>query len=322
MSTSEVEHDGATAALTADIAVFHQTDEGELLVLLVERGHEPYAQRWALPGGFVEVGEDFPDAAQRELSEEATIGLSALIASGDCTELFEVGSYGKPGRDPRGRVVTTAFAAAVSRVIEPVAADDAKRAEWHQVSELLDNPEGLAFDHAQILADAVEVIRPKLTGHEVEAGATVTVDAVLFHQDASGMVHVLLVQRSQPIRGQLAIPGGFVAVGEDPNDAVRRELKEETGISAPDGLTLVGVHGHPGAEPMDEVVKLVYAATVPNMPEPTGGDDAIGARWVEFTPDLISEPDAVAFDHAELLSTAYEWARPQLPGTDLSAEAE
>lgn len=166
---STATHPGETAQLTADVAVFHQDPDGVLHVLVVERGHEPYAGRRALPGGFLNPGEASADAARRELVEETSIGLRPLVENGQCTELVKVGTYDTPGRDPRGRVSTTAYAVAVDHPMNPVAADDAAAAEWVRVDDLLAAPDALAFDHAEILTDAVEAIRQKLAGTDLSA---------------------------------------------------------------------------------------------------------------------------------------------------------
>lgn len=76
---STATHPGETAQLTADVAVFHQDDDGVLHVLVVERGHEPYSGHRALPGGFLDPGEASADAAFRELVEETSIGLRPLV---------------------------------------------------------------------------------------------------------------------------------------------------------------------------------------------------------------------------------------------------
>ena len=101
-----------------------------------------------MPGGFVEVDEDLPLAAVRELEEETGIGL-------DPSALTQVGAYGSPGRDPRLRVVDVLFWAAVPDPPEPVGASDAALSRLVPVSEALSEDFGLAFDHPVVLRDAV-----------------------------------------------------------------------------------------------------------------------------------------------------------------------
>lgn len=111
-------------------------------ILLVRRGREPFRGMWALPGGFVELDEDLPDAARRELLEETGLDVDTL-------EQFR--TFGKPGRDPRGRQITVAYIAEVSREIPPPrAGDDAREAKWFPLEAL----PALAFDHAEVLAEA------------------------------------------------------------------------------------------------------------------------------------------------------------------------
>jgi 8-oxo-dGTP diphosphatase len=136
-------------ALTVDCVVFG-LDEGDLKVLLIRRALEPFAGKWALPGGFVRMEESLDDAARRELHEEAG------IRPGHLEQLY---SFGEPKRDPRGRVVTVAYFALVKLTEHEVhAASDAREAAWFSV---WDTPK-LAFDHAEILSVALQRLKGKV----------------------------------------------------------------------------------------------------------------------------------------------------------------
>jgi 8-oxo-dGTP diphosphatase len=140
--------------LTADVVAFGLRPEGQLSVLLVKRAHPPHKGKWALPGGFVDDGEDVERAARRELSEETGIPSRKLV-------LQEVGAYTAPKRDPRHRTVSVAWLAVLGPDADPIAGDDAAEAAWVPVAEVLGSRR-LAFDHAQILADALERVRSNL----------------------------------------------------------------------------------------------------------------------------------------------------------------
>ncbi|WP_447036539.1 NUDIX hydrolase [Streptomyces sp. DSM 118878] len=140
-------------AVTVDLAVFTIRD-GALHVLLVERGQEPYAGRWALPGGFLLPDESAESAAQRELAEET--GLADVSG----LHLEQVRTYSEPDRDPRMRVVSVAFAALVPDLPEARAGGDAAGAAWLPYEPAAHRP--LAFDHDRILGDAYDRIRAKL----------------------------------------------------------------------------------------------------------------------------------------------------------------
>lgn len=140
-------------AVTVDLAVFTIRD-GALHVLLVERGQEPYAGRWALPGGFVLPEESAEQAAGRELAEETGIADVARL------HLEQVRTYSAPDRDPRMRVVSVAFAALVPDPPPVSGGGDAARAAWLPYTPAAYRP--LAFDHDRILADAHDRVGAKL----------------------------------------------------------------------------------------------------------------------------------------------------------------
>ncbi|MEV0093157.1 NUDIX domain-containing protein [Streptomyces sp. NPDC050738] len=140
-------------AVTVDLAVFTVRD-GQLHVLLIRRGQEPYAGSWALPGGFVLPRESAEEAARRELAEET--GLSEAVV--DALHLEQLRTYSGPDRDPRMRVVSVAYTALVPDLPEPHGGGDAAHAEWVAAGA----PGELAFDHGQIVADAHERIGAKI----------------------------------------------------------------------------------------------------------------------------------------------------------------
>ncbi|MBB5159251.1 NUDIX hydrolase [Saccharopolyspora phatthalungensis] len=141
--------------VTVDLVIL-TLREASLHVLLVERGVEPYLGERALPGGFLNnAGEGIAEAAARELREEADLDGAQL-------HLEQLGTYGKPARDPRGRVISVAYLAIAPGLPEPVAGTDAAGAGWEPVEDVLAGRLGLAFDHRQIVADGVERARGKL----------------------------------------------------------------------------------------------------------------------------------------------------------------
>ena len=130
-------------ALTVDGVVLLRQSPGvqkeALSVLLIERANEPFRGQFALPGGFVDYGEDIKDAIDREIEEET--GLTGL-------PFRQFRTFGHPDRDPRGHTVSVVYVAVVVGEAPPVAGgDDAASAAWFSIAQL---PE-LAFDHARIL---------------------------------------------------------------------------------------------------------------------------------------------------------------------------
>jgi 8-oxo-dGTP diphosphatase len=130
-----------TPALTTDCCVFDERG----YVLLIRRKNEPFKGSYALPGGFVDVGERVEDGCRRELKEETGLEVGALRL---------VGVYSDPKRDPRGHTCAVAYLARVGRA-EPQAGDDAAAVEW--VADW--RAETLAFDHTQILTDAEKLLK-------------------------------------------------------------------------------------------------------------------------------------------------------------------
>jgi len=135
--------------VAVDCAVFGYEEE-TLQVLLIERAREPFAGRWALPGGFVEEDEGLAEAARRELAEETGIQTDAIE---------QIGAFGEPGRDPRARVISVAYFALVRRCEHaPRAASDARAAAWFPADRL----PPLAFDHAEIVGAALGAARQRV----------------------------------------------------------------------------------------------------------------------------------------------------------------
>lgn len=138
-------------ALTVDGVILHRQNhshgENSCSVLLIERGRDPFKGRQALPGGFVDYGEDISDAINREIHEET--GLEGL-------PFRQFRTFGSPGRDPRGHTVSVVYVAVlIGELPEVAAGDDAAEAAWFPITRLPD----LAFDHAHILEKVLEAMK-------------------------------------------------------------------------------------------------------------------------------------------------------------------
>jgi 8-oxo-dGTP diphosphatase len=140
-------------AVTVDVVILTVLD-GQLHVLLVQRGGEPYAGRWALPGGFKRPDETLDEAAARELREETGVDAAARLS--------QFGAYGDPGRDPRMDVVSVGYLAVLRDVSGIAAGTDASDARLFPVARVLGGRMRLAFDHRRILRDAVDRARQDL----------------------------------------------------------------------------------------------------------------------------------------------------------------
>lgn len=158
-------------SVTADICIFAKDDDGQLELLLVKRGGHPFLGRWATPGGFANVSEPLEQTAARELQEET--GISGV-------PLRHVNVYSKPGRDPRGWTISSAYTALVRKSqVHAKAGDDAAEVSWFYVKyhrletgvfseitlqngketlHVLPDQGDLAFDHAEIIRDSLSKI--------------------------------------------------------------------------------------------------------------------------------------------------------------------
>lgn len=132
-----------TPLLTVDCVAFDHRGR----VLLIRRAKPPFAGQFALPGGFVDIGETVEAACRRELAEETGI---------EAVDLVLIGVYSDPGRDPRCHTVSTVFATVVASK-RPRAGDDAAATRWVADWQKQD----LAFDHNTILRDAYRIMRGK-----------------------------------------------------------------------------------------------------------------------------------------------------------------
>jgi len=126
-------------ALTVDSIVFTKEDNSTF-VLLIQRGQEPFKNKWALPGGFVNMDELLETACRRELEEETGLKLD---------KMNQFKAFDAINRDPRHRTISVVFSAEVPKKMEVKGGDDAAHAKWFSLEEL---PE-LAFDHQQILEE-------------------------------------------------------------------------------------------------------------------------------------------------------------------------
>lgn len=139
-------------AVTVDVAAFRPGPCGPE-ILLVRRGKPPFQGRWALPGGFLDLGEELEDAARRELREETGL---------EVEHLEQIGAFGRIGRDPRGRTITIVYGAFAPAGAEVRGGDDADEARWFSLGAL----PPLAFDHDEIVRRAAEWWRSVRRDHD------------------------------------------------------------------------------------------------------------------------------------------------------------
>ena len=179
-------------SITVDVVICTIKD-GRLMVLLIKRKHPPFRDSWAIPGGFVNIDkeETLGDAARRELNEET--GVMNIYVE-------QLGTYGDPHRDPRTRVITVAYYALVpwgrlsGQDIRGM--DDAKEARWFPLDDLPKT----AFDHVNILHDALNRIRGKINYFPI---------AFEFVRDKQGFTWTELQGVYETVLGEDLIPGNF-----------------------------------------------------------------------------------------------------------------
>ncbi len=130
----------------------------------------------------------------------------------------------------------------------------------------------------------------------------VTVDAAVF-TSSGDRTKILLINRGhEPFKGQWALPGGFVDMDEELEDAIVRELAEETGLTGVQ-LEQMRTFGTIGRDPRGRQITIVYLGiTKEDQTEIKAGDDAAQARWF----DIEELPDNMAFDHHDVLRFAVE----------------
>ncbi len=136
-------------AVSVDIVLFQKINK-EYLVLLIKRAQDPFRGSYALPGGFVEMKESLEQAAERELGEET--GVQNI-------PLTQIHTFSEPDRDPRGRVISTAYSAVIKEddQIHLQASSDAAEVGWFYLSDL----PVLAFDHKLIIQISKEKLNLK-----------------------------------------------------------------------------------------------------------------------------------------------------------------
>ncbi len=135
--------------VTVDAVVF-SVSGSVAKILLIKRGNEPFKGKWAFPGGFIEIDEELEVAVARELEEET--GLKNV-------QLEQMHTFGRCGRDPRGRQITIVFMGIVSGKAKKVkGGDDASEAKWFDIENL---PSNMAFDHEEVAKFAIKRLKQK-----------------------------------------------------------------------------------------------------------------------------------------------------------------
>ncbi len=199
-------------SVTVDVALFAWRDD-VLHVLLCRRKAWPYKDFWALPGGFVEMGESLDDAARRELHEET--GLREVY-------LEQLHTFGDPERDPRTRVISVAYLglASAQRVALARAGDDAAEVRWWPAAA----PPPLAFDHEHILSYALQRLRAKL---EQPAVACLLLPETFSLGELQALYEAVLGELldKRNFRRKVLATGALEETGEYRNGSLRRPAR-------------------------------------------------------------------------------------------------
>ena len=135
-------------AVSVDLVIF-SVRARDLMVLLTRRTSEPFREQWSLPGGFGRPSESLDEAARRQLQE---------VTDANAIYLEQLYTFGAPGRDPRGRVISVVYFALAAASVNAQAAGEPAEAGWQAVAQL----PALAFDHAEMLRYALQRLRYKL----------------------------------------------------------------------------------------------------------------------------------------------------------------
>ena len=204
-------------ALTTDAVVFgFDKDDSSLQILLIKRGKAKEGEVpafegfWALPGGFIRKDESTDDCVKRELLEESSMKLFDCDKGIEPEFLEQLKTYSGKDRDPREYVATVAYYALVKRdkyVIK--GGDDAAEAKWFSIEEL---PElNLAFDHAQIIQDAIERLRERI--HFEPIGFNLLDDMFTMPQLHNIYLAILNPPEDSPIRDRRNFPRKMLKLG-------------------------------------------------------------------------------------------------------------
>lgn len=192
-------------AVTVDIIIF-ALHENDLKVLLIQRKADPFRECWAIPGGFVEIGEDLETAARRELWEET--GVKNVF-------LEQLYTFGEPKRDPRERVISVGYYSLVRLSQHTIrAASDALNACWYPIHKL----PTLAFDHQKIMDMAIK----RLQGKVLYAPVIFELLPTQFQLDKLKKVYEIILERpfdSRSFRRKILSTGILTPIEEASNAA-------------------------------------------------------------------------------------------------------